>query len=294
MSDTLREAEQAIWQNPPLFRSTMLSSEIETKQTEGTVVWNSPPKDLSIPPGIKVAWSMPIYGPVPSQVYQSHLAVAAYASRHLAVHDLGGMPFVGTTDKMYLHSASNLLVEQFLMSDCTHLFWTEMDMMMPFWTIPVLLAHDKPIISGVYFLRKGDGQSCLYMKGDVPVTTGIHSLVPVSIFPEDSVFKVHCPGMGCVLFKREVFEKIEPPWFDLKEGYDRVRKTKTGYGQDVFFYSKVANAGLDVWVDSSVHCIQQDIKYISIHDYRKKISSPDFVPNGAIIGFGEEQGKAAQ
>lgn len=248
-----------------------------------TVLWEDPP-DFSDLPQAKIAWSMPIYGPVPSGVYQNHLAVASYASRYMVVNDVGSIPIVGVTDKMYLHSASNTLVRQFLESDCTHLFWSEMDMMMPFYTIPALLSHDVPISSGVYFLRQGGGQPCLYMATeDKSVNSGVYGLVSVSVFPEDSRFKVHCPGFGCVLFKREVFEKIEPPWFDLKEGWDNENSIKTGYGQDVFFYSKVKDAGIDVWVDSSIHCVQVDIKHVSILDYRERIQAEDFESNGFII-----------
>ena len=264
----------------------MIEEVTNVKETDGIVVWNDAPEDIE-PMDAKVAWAMPIYGPVPSVVYQNHVAAAAYASRYLTIHDMGKIPLVGTTDKMYLHSASNTLVREFLETDCTHLFWTEMDMMLPFWAIPVLLRHDKPICSGVYFLRQGDGQPCLYMRTDeANVRTGIYGLLPVSVFPEDALFKVHCPGFGCVMFQREVFEKIDPPWFDLKEGWDDEKKMKTGYGQDTFFYSKASDANLDVWVDSSIHCAQVDFKFTSIHEYRKRISAPDYKAEGFIIGEG--------
>lgn len=233
---------------------------------------------------------MPTYGPIYPQVYENHIAVASYASRYLTTHKLGSVPIVGSTDRMYLHTACNTVVRELLKTDCTHIFWTESDMLMPFWTIPALLAHDKDIVSGIYFLRNGEGQPCLYTKGEKSVKTGVHSAHPVSIFPEDSMFKAHCPGMGCVLMKREVFEQIDAPWFDLKEGFSKENGKIYGYGQDIFFYSKVADAGLDVWVDSSIHCGQVQDYTISIHEYKKKISDPEFKPNGMIIGEGESEG----
>ena len=260
------------------------------KETEGMVVWNDPPEDLVEMPDVKVAWAMPIYGPVHSGVYQNHVAVASYASRFLTMHQLGEIPLVGVTDKMYLHTASNTLVKEFLATDCTHLFWTEMDMMLPFWTIPALLKHDKDICAGVYFLRQGAGQPCLYMTAEKNVYTQIHGMFPVAMFPEDSLFKVHCPGFGCVLFKREVFEKVEQPWFDLKEGWNKETGQKTGYGQDTYFYSHVKDAEIDVWVDSSVHCAQVDVTYTSIHDYRRKIQAVDFEACGYVIGESEGRG----
>jgi hypothetical protein len=262
----------------------------DLKETDGVVVWNDPPEGLKDMPDVKVAWAMPTYGPIYPEVYENHLAVSSFASRYLTMHNFGKVPIIGSTNRMYLHTACNRFVRNFLESDCTHLFWTESDMLMPFWTIPALLQHDKDIASGVYFLRNGGGQPCLYQKGDAIVHTGIHSAIPVSMFPEDSTFKVHCPGMGCVLMKREVLENIEAPWFDLKEGWDKQTDKTYGYGQDIYFYSKVADAGHEVWVDSSIHCGQVYEGNISIHEYRKKIADPDFKPAGAIIGYGEGEG----
>mgnify|MGYP001581939255 CR=1 FL=1 len=248
------------------------------------VLWDEPPANWKLKEQVKVAFAIPGYGPIYPQVYANHLAVAAYTSRYLSFHHLGQLPVIGASDKMYLHSACNAIVEDFLSSDCTHIFWTEQDMLMPFYTIVKLLEHDKDICSGVYFLRKGNGQPCLYLKGDASIHTGIHSAVPVTLFPEDSFFQVHCPGMGCVLMKREVFEKIEKPWFDLKEGWQGGKIY--GYGQDIYWYSKVADAGLEVWVDSGIHCSQVMDCNVSLHDYRKRIADPEFKVIGAIITEG--------
>ena len=246
-------------------------------------LWPEPPKDgYTIPKDVRVAWAMPQYGPIYPSVYQNHLTVWGYTSRYLALHHLGHTPIVGATDKMYLHSASNRIVTDFLESDCTHLFWTESDMHMPFYAVIALLSHNKDICTGVYFLRKGGGQPCLYMKADKSVYTGIHGLIPVAIFPETSLFQVHCAGMGCALIHRSVFEAIKPPWFDLKEGYNEEGKI-VGYGQDVFFYSRVADAKKEVWVDSSIHCGQVYDSYIDINDYHKRITDPEYRPKGFLL-----------
>ncbi len=251
-------------------------------------MWDEPPISWSLPGDVKLAFAMPCYGPIYPQVYANHLAVISYTSRFLDIHKIGSIPLIGTTDRMYLHTACNTTVREFLASDCTHIFWTESDMLMPMYAVVKLLEYNKPICSGVYFLRNGGGQPCLYLKGGMSVQSGVTAGVPVAVFPEDSFFKVHCPGMGCVLIAREVFEKVEPPWFDLREGWTKEDKKEKifGYGQDIYFYSKVATAGFDVWVDSGIHCAQVFEDVVTIDDYRKRVLSPTFKANGAIIGQG--------
>ena len=246
------------------------------------IVWAAP-RNFHVDGEARVAFAMPAYGPIYPQVYANHLALAAYTSRYLTLNKIGKVPIIGASDRMYLHSACNTTVRELLDSDCTHIFWTESDMLMPFYAVVKLMEHGKDICSGVYFLRNGAGQPCLYMKGGASVFTGIASAIPISIFPEDSFFKVHCPGMGCVLMKRKVFETIPPPWFDLKEGYRKEDSKMYGYGQDIFFYSKVVDAGFEVWVDSSIHCAQVQDSVISLSDYRKKVMAPDFRVTGGII-----------
>lgn len=247
-------------------------------------IWAGPRDDYNIPQGVKIAWAMPTYGPLYPSVYQNHLAVWAYTSRYLTIKCLGKTPVIGTTDRMYLHTASNKLVRGFLESDCDYLMWTESDMHMPFYAVIALLHHQKDICAGVYFLRKGGGQPCLYMKGPRMVQNGILAMIPVAVFPENSFFQVHNPGLGCALIHRSVFEAIEEPWFDLREQWDPATKAILGYGQDTFFYSKVADAGKEVWVDTAIHCGQVMDGTVDIDNYRRLIANPDYKPKGFLIG----------
>jgi len=202
-------------------------------------------------PATRVAWGIPQYGPIFAQVYASHLAAAVYASRYMTVERIGDIPMVGATDRMYLHSAANEIVRQALAEPAiTHIFWTEADMILPTDTIPKLLKVGKPIVSGIYFLRGGTGQPCLYAPTPVEVKENPYLHTPITIYDERGPFPLHkkaggCPGMGCVLIERKVFEKIAEPWFDLKA--NDVGK-KNGYGQDLYFYTKVRWAGFQVWL----------------------------------------------
>lgn len=232
---------------------------------------------------VNVIWGMVAYGPYPySPVYSSHMRAIAYASRVFTTDfreaKIGG---VGATDRVYTHSGENMTVEDFLsVPDATHLFLTEMDMVLPLDTITKLVALDKPIASGLYFIRRGRGQPCLYAKSLTPADNPYpHS--PVTLFPTDRPFQMDpigggCPGLGCVLIKREVFETVPYPWFDLKE---------STYGSDMYFYTKVRNARIPVWVDPSVRCDHMDYTQATFADYEQRVQEdPNWRSSGFIIG----------
>ncbi len=230
---------------------------------------------------IRVAWMCPNYGPIFSQVYASHLSVIAYASRYLTVERMGDVPLVGATDRMYLHSAANECVRQALAEpSITHVFWTESDMILPNDTIIRLLKVGKPIAAGVYFLRGGTGQPCLFKKTPLETKENPYLHTPIAIYDERGPFKVDCPGMGCVLIATDVFRKIEEPWFDLKA--NDVGK-KNGYGQDLYFYTKVRWAGVEVWVDPGVICDQIDTHVVGYSDYRRRLAEDKGIGSGGFI-----------
>lgn len=229
----------------------------------------------------KILWGLTGYLRIPfPEVYASHLRAIAWASRYFTV-DMAGEAEIsgaGATDRMYTHSAENQLVEELLLGDATHLFLTEIDMVLPKHTLPALLELDKDVVSGVYFLRGGRGQPCLYQKVMTPPENPyVHS--PVHVFPSDGPFRIDCPGLGCVLFKREVFERVERPWFDL---------SAQKYGSDMYFYTKAKQAGVEVWAHPGVFCDQMDYTRIGYRDYLKRLKDdPDFAKTGFIIGMQE-------
>ena len=232
--------------------------------------------DHLTPSAVNVMFSSSNYGPMWMPAVTSWLRVMAVTSRELTVSVRGKLGGVGITDRMYVHSADNQLIKDFLDNpDATHLFHTEMDMILPDDTILKLLALDKDITCGLYFIRNGEGQPCLYQKV-VSSLTNPYPHSPVRIFPTDRPFKVHCPGLGCVLFKRSVFERLPPPWFDL---------SADKYGSDMYFFTHVKNAGIEVWCDPSVRCGQIDYKIISYEDYEHKVQEdPSWAAHGVILG----------
>ena len=72
-------------------------------------------------------------------------------------------------------------------------------------------------------------------------------LLQESVKNEDGLVKVKCPGMGFVAFKKNVFEKIQYPWFENTKiesphfvDYDF---------EDVSLFKKLENKNVEVYID---------------------------------------------
>ena len=244
---------------------------------------------------VNIAFTSTGYGPLWAPVVASWLRVVGFTARKFGIEQVGKVGGAGVTDRMYTMTAENCLIKEALANpDFTHIFMTESDMILPHDCITKLLDLDKDMASGVYFLRSNlqaaRGQPCLYKKADVveasravkKESTYMHS--PVSLFPKNDPFRVDCAGLGCVLFKREVFEKLSYPWFDLKAGAE----DKIGYGSDMYFYTHARKAGLELWADPTVLCGQIDYYETDISDYQWQLeNNPGFAGRGFIIGMGQ-------
>lgn len=251
-----------------------------------------------IPPAeAKVCFGVTSYGAMWAPAVETWLRVIGYTSRYLTVESLGKVAGIGLTDRMYTSAAGNRLVEGMLAQpDATHLFLTEVDMLLPDDCIIKLLACDQDIVSGVYFLRAQEplmlGQPCLYrqvvLQAQRHLTEGTrpYSQSPVTLFPQETPFKLGderaagCAGLGCVLIKRRVFEKMAPPWF-------RVLENRAG--SDLYFYRHAYEAGFDLWVHPQVQASQIDYYITGIEDYRARVElDPTFAGAGYIIGSNQE------
>ena len=226
---------------------------------------------------VRMAFASTAYGPLWPPVVNSWFRAMLYAQRQLVRAEIGELAGIGLTDRMYVHSADNQLVRDFLQADppLTHLFHTESDMLLPDDCLVQLLALKKPIVSGVYFLRNGNGQPCLYRRcSSMPGDS--YAMTPVTVFPQDQPFLLKgCPGLGCVLFERQVFETLQFPWFDLKE---------SGYGSDLFFFTNAMKHKVETWIDPRVRCGQIEYKIWTHDDYAQRLrEDPAFGRTGYVL-----------
>jgi hypothetical protein len=234
---------------------------------------------------INVTFSSTGYGPLWAPAVSSWLRAVGYASRHFTVNHLGKIGGAGVTDRTYTHMAENQLVKDSLADPLvTHIFMTEMDMILPDDCLVKLVEMDKDIATGIYFLRSNDpnrrGQPCLYKRPLMSMSEkskeGNYGHAPVTLFPTDEPFRIDCAGLGCILMKRKVFEILPEPWFDLN-----AKK----FGSDIYFAKHAKDAGIETWANPKVLCGQIDYYETDINDWRWQLdNNPEFVKHGWIIG----------
>ena len=153
-----------------------------------------------------------------------------------------GMPLT-VSRQFEISLAREEIAKSFLNSDCTHLLMLDSDVVLQPDTLAKMLAVDAPVVVAKY-AEKGKMQASYhcYHHSQVPFRRD----PPVEVRPgERRQLKDVDPmlfGLGCVLVKREVFEKLEEPYFKFtiskEEGDDYWLVS-----EDFFFALKCHHAG---------------------------------------------------
>jgi hypothetical protein len=123
----------------------------------------------------------------------------------------------------------------------THIMWVDSDMKCPPQALIKLLSDDKDIVAAFYNRRVPPYDTVGHLIGKPDISGG-------GIHAADVV-----PG-GFTLVRREVYEKIDPPWY--YESYDKLAATPGDpdgtIGEDIGFSKKALAAGFELWCDADV------------------------------------------
>jgi len=203
--------------------------------------------------GTRLAIAEPLtFEMVYSQFHFSSLNVIANfiaTNRDVSV-DLLSPDFPGQIDVI-----RNNLVYQALILGSTHILMMDTDQVYcdPD-MIERMLAHKKPVV-GARVHRRYPPFDPLLLRGGI----GNLYIVGDDEIEKDGVFNnsvpVYATGCGCVLYDTSVFiDLFPPPWFELK-----TKEDGRPMGEDVWFCSKLKEAGIDIEVDCSI-----DIKHLTL------------------------------
>lgn len=140
--------------------------------------------------------------------------------------------------------ARNLMVEKMWGHPLqpTHLFFVDSDMVLPSDALMKLLKDDCDIVSGLYRKRVPPHEPLAY-RMDKNKT-----FQPIAA-KEKGLIEVDVVGAGCLLIKRQVFEKIPGIWFQSQwreEGH---------ISEDFFFCEQARKAGVPVFVNTAVKAV---------------------------------------
>jgi GT2 family glycosyltransferase len=171
-----------------------------------------------------------------------------------------------TTYSILTQLAMESATEKFLKTDCDWLLFIETDMSHPEDTVERLLRHNLPVVSGVQTWKVKPFTPMIYryrpqvlwgVGEDTQEKTGPYQAVDEKEL-NGKLLQVDGVATGCLLVKREVFEKIERPWFSFTEGT-----------QDFYFCRKVLAAGYPIYCDSSVQCGHFTTIQITLEEHRR-------------------------
>lgn len=198
--------------------------------------------------------------------------------------------------------ARNYLVQQALdwRNEAGHtvesVLFIDDDVLVPPYALTALLAHQRPIVSGLYYAKTPAPQPLLLMEpqGGTP-----------PVVPKNQVVECYAHGMGCTLIELRVFrEMLDAGLVDYEEmgGHrlpqffkttrDEIQRSEgrpvTVYNEteDVYFLKRAAQLGYTAAVDTGVFCFHWD--------HKGRVAYPlttwkTFRETGALVLPGHEQ-----
>lgn len=148
------------------------------------------------------------------------------------------------------------LVEYFLNTDYEYIWWLDYDHTFPIDACSRLLKHNAEIVGCNYRKRRFPDPVFIGYRND----TGTVELTDDSPPTE----YVDILGMGCCLVKREVYEKIGPPYYIMD--FDKKKRLETG--EDIYFCQKAKEKGYKVLCDNE---LSKEISHVGIYHFRYKL-----------------------
>lgn len=141
--------------------------------------------------------------------------------------------------------ARNEIVEKFLEHPhrCTHLLFLDSDQVFPPDTVKRLMAHNKLVVGCLYFHRAYPYQPHMYKwNHEILTRAGEPQMDPIEDWEPDELVECDALGTGGMMIAREVFEKVEYPWFE----YGGMEES-----EDVTFCRKLGRVGIEIYCDTA-------------------------------------------
>lgn len=132
----------------------------------------------------------------------------------------------------------NNAVKEALESNCEYIFFIDHDNILPSNLLIKLLEYNVPVVGALYFERKYPHLPLIYTFEQDFQTVRVEYNYPKGLVRCDVI------GLGCSLFKMEVFKQMPEPWF-CYEYKDRVWGT-----EDIAFFHKLKEVGVPVLIDT--------------------------------------------
>jgi intein/homing endonuclease len=177
------------------------------------MAWDIEPKR-----GVKLLVGIPI---IPSFSYIHTVALEAWE------HAWKPIGTVRIFDRSFgVATAREHITDKFLEGDWTHLAFLDADIVLQGDTLKKIIEANKPVVVGNYYetsnMRNPEAfhHSQVPFRRDPPIEFKTNEIFE---FPDDAE-DVFLSGLGIVMFKREVFDKIDKPYFLYSSEYEHKLK----------------------------------------------------------------------
>jgi hypothetical protein len=139
---------------------------------------------------------------------------------------------------------------------CSHILFIDSDMTFPQDMVQRLLKHDVDIVATNCARRRMPTGPTAQNYDENGVRQAVYTM-PDSTGLEE----IGSVGTGVMLIKKEVFQNMSEPWFDMPW-----QVGKRGYmGEDVFFCKKAQELGFKVYID---HDVSKEIGHIGTFEFK--------------------------
>ncbi len=151
------------------------------------------------------------------------------------------------------------VVDEFLASDCDVLWFLDSDVLPPTHVLDLVAHHyDKWQVAGAPYPIANIAPGCQDLGINFTVYKGVDRDkasdlrgIYMSDLPAEGQEFVDGLATGCLFIKREVFEKMQKPWFEFKFDKETRRILE---GEDLGFALKCHDLGIKFFVDYSMVC----------------------------------------
>ena len=147
--------------------------------------------------------------------------------------------------------ARNTIVEEFLKTDATHLFFIDADTVPPPDALDKLLSADKDIISGLTPIIEHDPMRANDSSGFYKKWNCVGEDDKI-VTPNTGIVPIKGAGGSCILIKREVFEKMKYPWYKFLDKDDDGKPCDIS--EDIYFVIMAISNGFKPYCDTSILC----------------------------------------